>query len=254
MERIRLQKVIARAGVASRRAAEEMIRQGRVQVNGRVVTEMGLRVEPGRDEVRVDGKAVGDGKSRLHLLVNKPRNCVTTTRDPQGRKTVLDLVGKQGTRIFPVGRLDFDAEGLLLLTNDGELAHRLQHPSYGVRKEYEVKVRGVPREETLERLRSGIELEEGTTAPAEVERIRRVEGGAWLRIVLHQGWNRQIKRMGEAVGHPVLKIRRVGYGPLRLRDLPAGRYRRLTPREADSLYRAVGLGDRRRSSHAEKKA
>jgi 23S rRNA pseudouridine2605 synthase len=236
MEGIRLQKVIAEAGVASRRAAEEMIRTGRVQVNGRIVVEQGLRVDPEQDEIKVDGTILSRPESKVYLLFYKPGGCVTTVSDPQGRRTVLDLIDGVDARVFPVGRLDYDAEGLLVLTNDGFLANRLQHPRYGVPKIYEVKVKGRPDERALARLRQGVVLEEGRTAPAEVSVLRLLPKAAWLRIVLHQGWNRQIKRMGEAVGYPVSKIRRVGYGPLEPGELKPGAFRPLTPREVRKLY------------------
>ncbi len=237
MEGIRLQKVLAQAGIASRRASEELMREGRVQVNGRVIKELGARVHPGKDEIKVDGAVISLEEAKIYLLFYKPKGCVTTAKDPQGRKTVMDYVPDAGARVFPVGRLDYDAEGLLLLTNDGELANRLQHPRYGIAKTYEVKVKGVPDERDLERLRSGIALEEGITGPAEVSILRALPGAAWLEIVLHQGWNRQIKRMGEAVGHPVLKIKRVRYGFLRLGALKPGAFRRLDNQEIRRLYR-----------------
>lgn len=242
MERLRLQKVIALAGLASRRTAEQWIRQGRVSVNGTVVTEMGVRVDPATDVVAVDGKTIERESGKVYLLLNKPRLCVTTLSDPQGRRTVADFVGDAGVRVFPVGRLDWDAEGVLLLTNDGYLANRLMHPRFGVSKTYEVKVRGVPGAAALQRLRSGVVLDEGTTAPAKVEMLRSLAGAAYLRIVLHQGWYRQIKRMGEAVGHPVLKIRRVAYGPIGIGRLRPGSCRHLTADELTGLKRAAGAG------------
>jgi len=238
---VRLQKVLAQAGVASRRAAEEMIRQGRVAVNGRVVEELGCRVDPERDEIRVDRALVSSAQKKVYLIFYKPKHCVTTANDPQGRKTVLDLIPDIGARVFPVGRLDYDSEGLLLLTNDGPLANRLQHPRYGVPKTYETKVMGRPDDRALNRLRSGIVLEEGKTAPADVTVLRALPKATWLKIVLHQGWNRQIRRMGEAVGHPVLKITRVGYGPLNLGTLRPGAFRPLSPDEVQRLYRTVHL-------------
>jgi 23S rRNA pseudouridine2605 synthase len=241
MNGIRLQKVLAQAGVASRRAAEEMIRQGRVIVNGEVVTELGHRVDPDRDQILVDRQSITTGQKKVYLLFYKPRLCVTTLSDPQGRKTVMDFIPDAEVRLFPVGRLDYDAEGLLLLTNDGELGNRLQHPRYGVSKTYEVKVKGHPDPSALDRLRTGVVLEEGKTGPSEVSVIRLLPNAAWMRIVLHQGWNRQIKRMGEAVGHPVLKIKRVAYGPLTLGKLQPGASRPLTALEVQKLYRIVHL-------------
>jgi 23S rRNA pseudouridine2605 synthase len=218
-----------------------MIRQGRVAVNGRVVEELGCRVDPDRDEIRVDRVVVSSAQAKVYILFYKPKHCVTTANDPQGRKTVLDLIPDPGARVFPVGRLDYDSEGLLLLTNDGLLANRLQHPRYGVPKTYETKVAGHPDDRTIDRLRSGIILEEGKTAPAEVSVLSVLPKATWLKIVLHQGWNRQIRRMGEAVGHPVLKITRVGYGPLKVGTLKPGAFRHLIRDEVRRLYRMVHL-------------
>jgi 23S rRNA pseudouridine2605 synthase len=243
MTLIRLQKALAQAGISSRRAAEELIRQGRVSVNGRVVTDMGERVDPQTDKVCVNQVPVSAPQAKVYLLFNKPRHCVTTTRDPQGRKTVFDYIPNLGVRLFPVGRLDYDAEGLLLFTNDGALANRLQHPRYGVYKTYEVKVKGQVDENALCQLRTGVVLEEGTTATAEVSVMRHLPQATWLKIVLHQGWNRQIKRMGEVVGHPVLKLRRVAFGMLRLGKTALGSYRLLDPAEVRRLYRVVHLDE-----------
>ena len=237
---MRLQKYLAQAGVCSRRAAEELIRQGRVEVNGEKA-ELGRSVDPLTDRIRLDAKPVRIQTQRIILALNKPGNCVTTASDPQGRKTVLDLLPDFGVRIFPVGRLDYDAEGLLLLTNDGELANRLLHPRYGISKVYDVKIKGHPDKKAVEQLRSGVRIEEGVTAPAGVEIIRQLPNSTWLRITLHQGWNRQIKRMGEAVGHAVLKIRRISYGPVRLGRLGQGLYRLLRPDEIVKIYEAAKI-------------
>jgi 23S rRNA pseudouridine2605 synthase len=236
---VRLQKVIAQSGLTSRRAAEQLIREGRVAVNGMTVTELGVRVDPECDEVSVDAQRLRLEEPKVYLLFHKPKGCVTTLSDPQGRKKVADFVGKINARVYPVGRLDYDAEGLLLLTNDGVLAHRLQHPRYGVPKVYEVKVAGHPGDDALQQLRTGVQLEEGKTAPAGVEVLRLLPRGCWLRIVLHQGWNRQIKRMCAVVGHPVVKIKRVAYGPLTLGRLTAGTFRPLTAKELRALQAAV---------------
>lgn len=237
---MRLQKFLAQAGVASRRAAEELIRQGRVEVNGGTA-QLGLSVDPLKDRVRLDGKPVTVRTQRIFLAFYKPRGCVTTVSDPQGRRTVLDFLPDFGARIFPVGRLDYDAEGLLLFTNDGELANRLLHPRYGISKVYDVKIKGHPDEKAIEQLRSGVRIEEGVTAPAEVEIIRELPNAAWLRITLHQGWNRQIKRMGLSVGHPVLRIRRIAYGPVRLGTLSPGRHRLLGLDEIRKIYEEASL-------------
>lgn len=245
---VRLQKVMAQAGVASRRGAEEIIRQGRVAVNGKVVTELGFRVDPQKDEIRLDQEIISAEEAKLYLLFYKPKHCVTTTYDPQGRRTVFAFLPDFGIRIFPVGRLDYDSEGLLLLTNDGLLANRLQHPRYGVPKTYEVKVWGRPNDRALDRLRKGVLLEEGKTAPSQVDVLKLLPRATWLRMVLHQGWNRQIRRMGEAVGHPVIKIKRVGYGPLQPGRLEPGNFRPLDPDEVRKLFRMVHL-DGRQTDH-----
>jgi pseudouridine synthase len=239
MEPIRLQKVLAQAGVASRRAAERMISQGRVSVNGLTVAEPGRRVDPEVDDIRVDGSPVKVGHSKVYWLLNKPRGCVTTVRDPQRRRTVMEWVPKGSERVFPVGRLDYDAEGLLILTNDGFLAHRLQHPRFGVLKTYEVKVKGHPDADVLQQLARGVTLEEGRTAPARVKLLRRLSGASWLQMVIHQGWYRQIKRMCGVLGYPVLRIRRIGYGSLVLGRMKPGEWRPLTPFEVESLYELV---------------
>ena len=241
MAGIRLQKVIAQAGLASRRAAEEMIRQGRVQVNGDVVTELGIRVDPDKDEISVDRQPIAVIPKKVYLLFYKPKNCVTTLKDPQGRKTIMDFISDFRIRVFPVGRLDYDAEGLMVLTNDGVLGHRLQHPRFGVPKTYEVKVEGHPDDKALHKLRSGIHLDEGKTAPAEVKVLRLLPKKAWIEIVLHQGWYRQIKRMCESVGHSVLKIKRTRYGPLKVEQLKPGSYRPLSKSEIKELFRMVQL-------------
>ncbi|SPF46333.1 Uncharacterized RNA pseudouridine synthase aq_1464 [Syntrophobacter sp. SbD1] len=237
---MRLQKFLAQAGVSSRRAAEELIGQGRVDVNGEKAA-IGCSVDPLNDRIRLDGKPVSLQEKRVLVVFNKPGGCVTTVSDPQGRRTVLDFLPDFGQRIFPVGRLDYDAEGLLLLTNDGELANRLLHPRYGISKVYDVKIKGHPDKKALQQLRTGIRMEEGVTAPAEVEVIRELPNAAWLRITLHQGWNRQIKRMCMAVGHPVLKIRRIAYGPVRIGRLATGQHRLLGPDEIRKIHEAANL-------------
>ncbi len=232
-----MQKLIARAGLASRRKAEEWITAGRVRINGRVVTRLGVKIDPETDVVEVDGQVLRRRQEPVYLMLNKPRHCLTTLDDPRGRPTVARLVAHCGQRVFPVGRLDWDAEGLLLLTNDGPLCHRLMHPRFGVAKVYQVKVQGHPRRQTLNRLRHGIHLREGKTAPATVQIIKATKAATWLSITLHQGWYRQIKRMCAAVEHPVLRIKRVAYGPLKLGELAPGRVRPLSKTELDILLR-----------------
>jgi 23S rRNA pseudouridine2605 synthase len=230
---MRLNAYLARAGVASRRGADELIKAGRVTVNG-APGELNTFVERA-DAVRVDGRPVGAQRLR-HVLLNKPRGTITTARDPQGRPTVVDLVGGE-IRVVPVGRLDRDTTGVLVLTNDGPLAHRLAHPRYRVEKTYVVDVEGEPNDDAVRRLAEGVDLEDGPTAPARVRRL----GPSRLELVLHEGRNRQVRRMLEAVGHPVTKLRRsryAGLGPGRLRP---GDWRDLTRSEIAGLRRQVGL-------------
>lgn len=231
----RLQKVLAHAGVASRRRAEEMIAEGRVRVNGEVVTQLGTKVNPHRDIIEVDGRPLGKPERPVYILLNKPRGVLSAARDVRGRKTVVDLVPAR-SRLYPVGRLDLDSEGLMLLTNDGALALRLAHPRYEHEKEYRVLVAGVPTEEALARLRAGVGLEGGRTRPAQVE-IEKSDGDTWLRMVLREGRKRQIRRMLEKVGYQVLRLIRVRMGPLQLGDLPAGAYRPLTRKELAAIRR-----------------
>jgi 23S rRNA pseudouridine2605 synthase len=235
----RLQKVLAHAGIASRRAAEKLIAAGRVTVNGSIVSELGTKVDPDRDAIKVDGKRVGVApRVPTYLAFHKPRGVVTTLSDPEGRPTVRDFLGGVTVRVYPVGRLDFDSEGLLLLTDDGTLARDLMHPSTGVEKTYRAKVRGFPEPDTLRRLARGIYLEGRRTGPA---RIRVVEGGTnpWLEVVLTEGRNRQVRKMLQAVGHPVQKLRRIRYGGVELGRLPTGGLRPLRPAEVDRLRRAA---------------
>lgn len=237
----RLQKILSRAGIASRRAAEEMIRQGRVQVNGETVTRLGTTADPYRDRITVDGRLVDvTSTPRLYFLLHKPVGVVSTLKDPQGRPTVRELLKGVRERVFPVGRLDYHSAGLLLLTNDGELAERLLHPRSQVPRTYHVKIAGYPTLEVLRTLRSGVRLTDGTlTAPARVRILRASERKTWLEMTLQEGRNREVRRMWEAVGYEVEKLIRVRFGPLVLADLPPGGYRPLQPAEIRALKRAV---------------
>jgi 23S rRNA pseudouridine2605 synthase len=233
---MRLNAFLARAGVASRRRADELIRDGRVRVNGRrgeLNTVVGAR-----DVVEVDGNRV-ERQPLVYVLLNKPRGVVTTASDPQGRPTVVDLVDHE-VRVVPVGRLDADTSGAILLTNDGQLAHRLAHPRYGVPKVYDVDIDGSPSPEELDALRKGVELEDGKTAPAGVRIIRRGSRVSRLEITLHEGRNRQVRRMCEAVGHRVQSLHRRRYAGLRLVDLGPGQWRELTADEVASLRKVAG--------------
>ena len=241
MQAERLQKILSKAGITSRRKAEGLILQGRVSVNGKIVRELGTKAVLGRDEIRVDGKTIKPESEGVVLVLFKPRRCVTTLHDPQGRRTVADFVNKFPMRLYPVGRLDYDAEGLLLLTNDGELAHRLQHPRYKVPKTYLVKVRGNPPAEALASLQQGVNLEDGITAPAELIVMEDDQKATWLSLTLREGRKHQVKRMCAAVGHPVLRLRRTKVGPIELDDLRPGEIRRLKSREVRSLRKNVGL-------------
>jgi 23S rRNA pseudouridine2605 synthase len=243
---MRLQKALSQAGVASRRASEQLIRAGRVQVNGQVITEMGVQVDPNRDVIVVDGHPVGARAKRQYIKLHKPRRYLSTLSDDRGRPSLGDLLpGASG--LYPVGRLDFDSEGLLLLTNDGELTQRLTHPSYEHAREYLVLVEGKVTDAALDALRTGIELEEGRTAPAEIERVRATpwgrapQGREWLRFVLREGRKRQIRRMCDATGYPVRRLIRTRIGPIELGDLAPGEHRSLTPAELQRLRAAVGL-------------
>src|SRR5690606_22098653 len=211
----RLQKILSTAGIASRRASETLILEGRVTVNGETVTELGTKADPDVDDIRVDGRRVKRPASRRYILLYKPRGYITSRSDPQRRPTVMDLLVTGGVRdyVYPVGRLDYDSEGLLLLTSDGDLAERLMHPSHEVEREYHVRVRGVPDRHALDRLAKGIRLDGRKTAPATVSILKVIEGqggdGALLSIAIHEGRNRQVRRMCEAIGHPVVRLRRV---------------------------------------------
>jgi 23S rRNA pseudouridine2605 synthase/16S rRNA pseudouridine516 synthase len=244
----RLQKFLARAGVASRRHAEELITAGLVTVNGRVVREQGVRVRPASDEVRVHGELVRiPGDAHLYLMMNKPLDTMTTMKDPEGRRTVLDLLPAQwaSRRVYPVGRLDWESEGLLLLTDDGALTLRLTHPRYALPKEYIALVAGEPAPAALRRMARGLPLEGETrpTAPAHVRPLRVEDGNTWISVEIHEGRNRQVRRMFDVIGHHVLRLRRVRVGPLSLGGLEPGETRELRPDEVAALRTAVGLKD-----------
>lgn len=238
----RLQKFLSRAGIASRRHAEEYIKKGLIQVNGQVVTEMGQKIEPEKDVVIFNGKRVLLKQELLYIVLNKPVNVVTTLKDPQGRKKVTDLLQGIKIRVYPVGRLDYQTEGLLLLTNDGQLAYRLTHPSYKVKKTYRVKAAGSIAPASIDLLRRGVRLDDGLTLPAEIKVISRVKGFTNLEVSIYEGRNRQVRRMCEAVGHPVAALQRISFGPLELSNLPPGEYRILENKEVIALRKACRLG------------
>jgi pseudouridine synthase len=235
----RLQKVLAHAGIASRREAEKIILSGRVKVDGKVITELGTRVDPEKNCIEVDNKPISRAEKKGYYLLNKPKGYVTTMKDPRGRLTVNDLLKDIDERVYPVGRLDYDTTGVLIITNDGELANALAHPKKEIEKCYHALVRGTPSNEALKMLREGVQLEDGKTAPAKVRVLEIKENKSCLEIIIHEGKNRQVKRMCEAIQHKVLRLKRTRFGPLELGDLRAGKLRELTANEIKTLKMAT---------------
>jgi 23S rRNA pseudouridine2605 synthase len=231
----RLQKILSHAGIASRREAETIITAGRVAVNGSVVTELGSRADPSRDRITLDGRPVHIESDRVYILLNKPAGYVTTMKDPQGRPVVNDLLKGVKERVYPVGRLDYNTEGLLLLTNDGELANRLAHPSHEVEKEYLVRVRGKVLAEQIHSLTAGVELDDGKSAPAVVRQVSESENNTWISIAIHEGRYRQVRRMCETVGLTVVRLKRTRYGFLETGEMKTSEFRKLTPKEVIGL-------------------
>lgn len=240
-EPVRLQKVLAAAGVGSRRHCEDLIAAGRVSVDGRVTTELGLRVDPAAVVVRVDGQRIAASPELVYLALNKPKGVVSTMSDPRGRTTLPDVVGERRERLFHVGRLDADTEGLLLLTNDGELAHRLAHPRYEVRKTYVADVTGSVARDVGRRLRAGVELDDGPVAVDAFRVLESTAKRALVEVVLHEGRKHVVRRLLAAVGLPVQRLVRTEIGPIRLGDMRPGRTRPLTPREVEQLYQLVDM-------------
>lgn len=242
----RLQKIIARAGVASRRRAEELIAKGRVTVNGVKMAELGTRADPDRDEIRVDGRLISVDAGQVYVMLHKPEGYVTTTNDPEGRSTVMMLVKRIRQRIYPVGRLDFETSGLLILSSDGDLTHYLTHPSSRTPKTYYTKVSGKITPAAIEKLKKGPDIGGPPLTPAEVRFVKFSRGAgthSWIEITITEGRTHQIRRMCEVVGHPVLKLKRTALGPLRLGDLPVGEWRHLSEREVSALKKlAAGSG------------
>lgn len=241
VEGIRLQKVLASAGIASRRASEILIDEGRVEVNGKVVTEQGKRVNPETDHIRVDGSRIPPPRRHMYIVLNKPRGVVSTMDDPEGRQTLTDYLPRTKERLFHVGRLDTETEGLIVLTNDGEFAHRLAHPSYEVPKTYHVQAAGVLDNRTIKRLEKGVTLEDGPVKPDKVKLISRGQNKTLLEITLHEGRNRIVRRMMDAVGHPVDRLARTRIGPIRLGVLPVGETRELTREELGALLDLIRM-------------
>ncbi len=247
----RVQKILARAGLASRRQVEEWIREGRVTVNGQVVA-LGAKADPEKDAIKVDGKRVKLDRRLRYVLLYKPAGVVTTSEDPEGRTTVVDLVrGKVSERVFPVGRLDYHSEGLLLLTNDGELAYRLAHPRFGVLRAYLVKVKGLPDEKDVSKLKKGTVIEGKRVVPKEVQLVRTTpkQVNSWWRVVVGEGKSHEVREFFLRVGHPVQRLVRVAIGPLRDEKLKAGVFRGLTAEEVEALYKAVGLKPSKEARH-----
>ncbi|MBI4639327.1 MAG: rRNA pseudouridine synthase [Candidatus Tectomicrobia bacterium] len=239
---LRLQKILSQAGIASRRRAEELILAGVVTINGKVVRELGIKADPDHDAIKVNGKLVRRPEPKIYLLLNKPRGYVTTTDDEKERPTVLDLLHGVKSRVYPVGRLDYDAEGILLFTNDGEIAYSLTHPKHEVPRTYLVKVRGIPTPEKLRLMMAEYRPPEGAAKSPGVKLKRRSGKHAWLELTLYEGRHHQVKQMCEKIGHPVLKLRRIRFASLTLNDLKPGEYRFLIPKEIEDLKKFHGIG------------
>jgi 23S rRNA pseudouridine2605 synthase len=235
MTEMRLQKYLAESGVASRRKAEQLIQQGRVRVNGQVVAEMGFKVT-GEEIIEVDDKRAKLEEKKVYVLLNKPAGYVTTAKDQFGRRTVLDLLADIRERIYPVGRLDYDTSGLILLTNDGDFTYRLTHPRHEVNKIYTAEVEGIPTPEELNRFSKGLQIEDYTTAPAKIRILMQQNGNAELEVRIHEGKNRQVRKMCDAIGHPVIKLKRVAIGKVHLGELSEGQWRHLTENEIRALH------------------
>lgn len=249
----RIQKILAQMGVASRRKAEEMIIEGRVTLNGKVAV-LGMKADPARDHIKVDGRLLTRPEQKIYLVFNKPAGVVTSLYDPEGRPTLKDFLKGIKYRVFPVGRLDYDSEGLILITNDGEFAHSILHPSKKVFKTYIAKVKGIIDEDSIEKLRRGVRLEDGLTAPAKAKRIRQTENNSWVQITIYEGRRRQVRRMLERVGYPVIKLRRTAIGGLKLGDLKPGEIRRLTYEEVKKLTEQKHSESVKESKHQRVKA
>ncbi|MDJ0623128.1 MAG: pseudouridine synthase [Desulfocapsaceae bacterium] len=238
---IRLQKYLAQCGIASRRKAEILIAEGRVSVDGRIVDTMGVKIDPEVQNIFFDGKPVILEKEKIYILLNKPVGYVTTAADPQGRPIVTDLIGDIDERLFPVGRLDLDTQGALLLTNDGELAQKMQHPSFEVKKTYEALVVGKPKKKDLVSLEKGIVLEGKKTSPAQLVVIKKFSASTLIRIIIHEGRKRQVRKMFAAIGHPVNRLKRIAYGSLYLKNIPEGSYRRLNKQDLKKIFKNISL-------------
>ncbi|WP_129597105.1 pseudouridine synthase [Anaerophilus nitritogenes] len=232
---MRLQKYIAHAGIASRRKAEEMIKEGRVKVNDQVIKDMGVEIDLTKDKIYVDGNFIELEQKNVYIMLNKPKGYITTVSDEFHRPTVLDLLKDIEERIYPVGRLDFDTSGLLLLTNDGDFTYHLTHPKHEVKKTYMAKIKGVPTKEELQKFKNGVDIGEYITAPAHIEIIKQGRGFCITKVIIHEGKNRQIRRMFDQINHPVVDLKRISIGKIKINDLEEGKWRRLTKEEVDYL-------------------
>ena len=241
MSEERLQKILSRAGIASRRAAEQIILDGRVTVDGKIITELGAKFDININKISVDNKPIPLTEEKIYILLNKPQNVLSSAKDDRGRKTVVDLINDVNERIYPVGRLDYDTEGLILLTNDGELMNSLLHPKYQINKTYLAKVTGNVTKDKLYKLQNGIQLDDGLTAPAIVRVVGKSNTEAKIEITIHEGRNRQVRRMFAAIDCEVKKLKRIKFANLTIHDLKIGQYRRLTEAELENLYQMAGL-------------
>ena len=241
----RLQKIIAKAGIASRRHAEALILDGKVRVNGAIITELGVKADPSCDSIKINGKRIAPQSKNVYLILNKPKGYITSVSDPEGRPTVMQLISGIKERLYPVGRLDYYTEGLLLLTNDGGLAHKLMHPRYEIEKKYLAKVKGSPSAGEIKNIESGgIPVTGGVSAPCQIRALRKTTQNSWFELILHEGKKREIRVLMDNIGHQVLKLKRVGYAHLKLGTLPPGAYRHLTEREVEGLEKRVALAEK----------
>ena len=241
MSEERLQKILSRAGIASRRAAEQIILDGRITVDGKIITELGAKFDININKISVDNKPISLTEEKIYILLNKPQNVLSSAKDDRGRTTVVDLINDVNERIYPVGRLDYDTEGLILLTNDGELMNSLLHPKYQINKTYLAKVTGNVTKDKLYKLQNGIQLDDGLTAPAIVRVVGKSNTEAKIEITIHEGRNRQVRRMFAAIDCEVKKLKRIKFANLTIHDLKIGQYRRLTETELENLYQTAGL-------------
>lgn len=238
---VRLQKIIAGSGISSRRKAEDFIRHGLVTVNGETVMALGTKVDPAHDHIKVNGRHLKSKLPDMFVMLNKPVGYLSTLHDPEGRPTIKQLMPKPSLRLFPVGRLDVDSEGLLLLTNNGDIAQACLHPTYHVPKTYLVKVKGVLEDAEVQQLRRGVQLEDGQTAPAKVKKAGKAQANSWIEITIHEGRKHQVKRMFEHISHPVIRLKRIQFGPLHLGKLLPGKTRYLTDNEANDLRHLLSI-------------